>query len=539
VYKVNHILVAIAFCLFITIYFSESALAKEQAGKETSYDYSRTMKTKYSKVPLDLDGKLDEPVWQETNVYVLGLADDMLHEGRTLDEVGYARLVWDDNYLYIGIDFKDSSLRATGEEDNLMHAELGDVCNFFLKPQGKPYYWEFYATPRGKYGCLFFRKKGGEIQFDKDFDIKVAVDTHGTLNDDNDIDQRWMAEIAIPIKNLTSRGDSFTPDQKWRILVARYNYSHQLRFGDLELTMTPKLSRTSYHLLDEHAFLVLESSNRIDGTDDFNTGNKCQLSSLRIAVKNQQDKVLAEEKGDKAELVLVYQNPYLQGDKIKFFGPVYMAIKLDMFMPEVIVYNPGGVYEYTIPVDREYPSCPPGAYQGDTHYIRTRKVDLAELMSYRNIALNPYGTWPQKSYYPHATSNSQWHSNNTCLARNAIDGYSYNKQHGPWPYQSWGPDKRDDLWWKLDFGRKVEVDKVRIYVRSDFPHDNYWHKGLIKFSDGSSIPISLEKSSDVQVINFPKKVVDSLEITELKQQDQPLRWCAFTEVEVWGRDIVQ
>ena len=38
-----------------------------------------------------------------------------------------------------------------------------------------------------------------------------------------------------------------------------------------------------------------------------------------------------------------------------------------------------------------------------------------------------------------------------------------------WPYESWGPEQRLDLWWKVDFGRPVELDKIRLMLRADFP----------------------------------------------------------------------
>ena len=54
-------------------------------------------------------------------------------------------------------------------------------------------------------------------------------------------------------------------------------------------------------------------------------------------------------------------------------------------------------------------------------------------------------------------------------ARNAIDGFKENRHHGGWPNQSWGPEKRNDLWWQVNFGREVEIDKLVITIRADFP----------------------------------------------------------------------
>ena len=55
--------------------------------------------------------------------------------------------------------------------------------------------------------------------------MKVAAKIEGTLNNWEDKDKYWTAEMAIPVKDLTARGDSFGPGSHWVVLLARYNYS--------------------------------------------------------------------------------------------------------------------------------------------------------------------------------------------------------------------------------------------------------------------------------------------------------------------------
>ena len=85
--------------------------------------------------------------------------------------------------------------------------------------------------------------------------LGVAAQCNGTLNDWRDKDKSWTAEMAMPISDLTTRGDKFGPQADWRILVSRYNYSRYL--SEKELSMMPKLSETNYHLLEEYAILRL------------------------------------------------------------------------------------------------------------------------------------------------------------------------------------------------------------------------------------------------------------------------------------------
>jgi hypothetical protein len=76
------------------------------------------------------------------------------------------------------------------------------------------------------------------------------------VNNYNDKDEKWTAEMAVPIKELERFGDKFQTDSNWRILIGRYNYS--LDLIPKELTMYPSLSVTNFHTLNEYAVLKLE-----------------------------------------------------------------------------------------------------------------------------------------------------------------------------------------------------------------------------------------------------------------------------------------
>jgi hypothetical protein len=163
----------------------------------------------------------------------------------------------------------------------------------------------------------------------------------------------------------------------------------------------------------------------------------------------------------------------------------------------------------------------------------TGTSQLSHIGQYRNLALNPDDTRGPAVSYPHATSNSECRNEMCFAAKNVIDGNTANIGHGP-KYPSWGPDKRTDLWLKIEFGKSVEVDKVIIYIRADVPHDAYWKTGMIEFSDGSKEKISFGKTADAQEFRFKSRRIEWLRITDLVQ-DEPLGWCGFTEVQVWGR----
>ena len=94
----------------------------------------------------------------------------------------------------------------------------------------------------------------------------------------------------------------------------------------------------------------------------------------------------------------------------------------------------------------------------------------------------------------------------------------------------------EDAWIQIDLGKEHEIDKVVITIRADFPHDSYWESGVIEFSDGSRHPFSLKKKAKAQTISFPALHTSSIKISDLKRAED--KWCALTEVEIWGREIV-
>lgn len=215
----------------------------------------------YAETPVKVDGRLDEAVWQGAQVYTMNLADDRSVGGAKVEQDAEVRLAWNNEFLYLGVKFFDSDIVAEGKKDQEMHFSLGDVCELFLKPADKSWYWELYVTPRGKKSSFFFPSQGRlglPSNFEYDCDLKVDAQIEGTLNNWSDTDKYWTGEMAMPIKDLTSRGESFGPASDWRILVARYNYSYQLPTSGAELTMTPKLTETNYHSLDEYAVLKMQ-----------------------------------------------------------------------------------------------------------------------------------------------------------------------------------------------------------------------------------------------------------------------------------------
>ena len=160
-----------------------------------------------------------------------------------------------------------------------------------------------------------------------------------------------------------------------------------------------------------------------------------------------------------------------------------------------------------------------------------------EIAARRNLAYNPYDEHGDTGFYPHASANVETRGEAVFAARNAIDGIFENSAHGEYPYQSWGINRDPNAALTLDFGREVLLDELRITERADFPHDNYWVKATVEFSDGSTLDIPLVKSAKPQSVAFEPKRVRSLVLKDLIQAEGTSPFPALTQIEAFGTEV--
>jgi hypothetical protein len=159
-----------------------------------------------------------------------------------------------------------------------------------------------------------------------------------------------------------------------------------------------------------------------------------------------------------------------------------------------------------------------------------------------NVALNPQDL-PQADWqaltvksYPHASSNSETRTEPWFFARCVINDTIKNTSHGS-GFPSWGPEQRIDNMLQIDFGHEVAVDSVTLYIRADFPHDNYWYTGRLCFSDSSKVTISIDSTKDAQGYKFTERVTRWLRFDSLIWH-VPNTWCALSQLQVWGHDTI-
>ena len=113
---------------------------------------------------ITLDGKLDEAAWKNTPAFELVYADktgtmfpreaDMVRKDKF--DGGRVRLLYDDKYLYVGVELDDEDVLDFVKEDQYHCYRNADTFELFLSPVNGNHYWEIYSTPAGNKTGFFF-----------------------------------------------------------------------------------------------------------------------------------------------------------------------------------------------------------------------------------------------------------------------------------------------------------------------------------------------------------------------------------------------
>ena len=238
-----------------------------------------------------------------------------------------------------------------------------------------------------------------------------------------------------------------------------------------------------------------------------------------------------------------FHGEYEDGDKfrIELCDSEFVKLRLDDTLAESIIYVPDGTFEFTVPVGYELDSCyHPSAFRGDDHRLLCSEPDESEIYGERLISLNSHDRHLVSKYFPHAHANFVTREDPCFFERNAIDGVIDNSNHGKFPYHSWGGGLREDLEFEVRFGTEVEVSRVVLFLRAEFPHDTYWREMDVEFSDGSRAHAQLQGVAEGQAVEFEPKKTTYIKLTGFKQQrleDGSLSFAALTQVEVYGKYI--
>ena len=215
--------------------------ARGTAAEPPSYDVFRAAGA------IVVDGRLDEPAWQAAPsvgpfVFPWHTAGDR--------EQTDAKLLWDDENLYVSFVCQDAHISVEQtEHDAPVYQD--DCVEVFTSPD--PARTERYFNIEMNVGGAFLDRyhpngPGQSPEWDAS-GVKIATSVLGTLNNDDDQDQSWTLEAAIPFSNFASVAKRAPPrdGDMWRLNLNRLGGKVNAQHSQWSRGMTP---RPSFHTPD-------------------------------------------------------------------------------------------------------------------------------------------------------------------------------------------------------------------------------------------------------------------------------------------------
>lgn len=237
--------------LFTAILFFSLDIPELYSLKDTENCYQFTPKTyvihKISDSPI-IDGKLDETAWQQTP-----WTDSFLDiQGEHLPTPRFetrAKIVWDDEFLYIAAEMEEPHLWATIEKRD---AVIFQENNFeiFIDPDGDTHnYYELEINALKTFWDLMlthpYRTGGRPLNAWDIKGLEIGVDLRGTLNNPSDIDEGWTLEVAIPFDVLNETIGRGQPEDgsQWKLNFSRVEWKTDVENGAYVKQTNPETGR--------------------------------------------------------------------------------------------------------------------------------------------------------------------------------------------------------------------------------------------------------------------------------------------------------
>jgi hypothetical protein len=175
--------------------------------------------------PIKIDGRLDEPAWFAAPS-VGPFRFPWWKSGK--QEQTVAKMLWDDNYLYVAYVCQDAHISATRTAHD-SSVWYDDCVEVFAAPDPRrpDAYFNVEMNVNGAayddfhpHGPNSERKPGWNAD-----GLRIATHINGTLNNDTDHDDSWILEVAIPFaayrRALPNISLPPKPGDVWRLNLNR------------------------------------------------------------------------------------------------------------------------------------------------------------------------------------------------------------------------------------------------------------------------------------------------------------------------------
>jgi hypothetical protein len=171
--------------------------------------------------PIVIDGKPDDKAWAAAGKIELIFPWDAQTGAK---QKTIARLLWDDQYLYVSYECDDADIVAfhTRHDDPTY---LDDAVEIFINPmpsQTGIYYGLEMNARAVLYDYVMYQSQHLFKQFDLR-GVKLATYIDGTMNARGDTDKGWSLEVAIPWENFDALSKRPVAGAVWSANINRWD----------------------------------------------------------------------------------------------------------------------------------------------------------------------------------------------------------------------------------------------------------------------------------------------------------------------------
>ena len=197
--------------------------------------------------PLLIDGRLTERAWSAAPWSHRFVDIDGTRRPPLATRV---KMLWDDEFLYVGADLEEPHIWATLEQRDSVIFQDNDF-EVFIDPDGDTHgYFEIEINALNTVWDLLlihpYRDGGPAIHGWDIAGLRTAVDLRGTINRPDDMDEGWSIEMAIPWKMLTEgapRRARPRAGEQWRVNFSRVQWQLDIREGRYAKRPDPKTGK--------------------------------------------------------------------------------------------------------------------------------------------------------------------------------------------------------------------------------------------------------------------------------------------------------
>ncbi len=213
---------------------------------------------------VNVDGQLDESSWKnapKTAPFV------DIESGFRVRLNTVAKMLWDDEYFYVGFICTEPDIWATlTERDSVIYID-NDVEVFIDPDDDTLNYYELEINALNTVWDLLLNKpynKGGKADNSWDIEgLKHAVKVDGTLNQPEDTDKGWTVEIAFPWKALAQySGKMSTPPQngdRWRVNFSRVERERNSGLQDCDNWVWAVQRKINMHIPEKRGYVTFSN----------------------------------------------------------------------------------------------------------------------------------------------------------------------------------------------------------------------------------------------------------------------------------------